>query len=400
MELNKVSLNVRCTELRSKGGFYISPNGCMTPKTRHSTIWGKLDYDLIPYEFQTNPHVYIPKSAYELNENGDPKSVSGFFKFSRSNFNVFAENLGMKMSCFFNTKTSYNCPARLDRSQASILDALSTVNDQNNSIGTMVVSVLGENDYLYTLANLSQVEQPISDLKINLGTIKNFVFDKHKTKTLREKAELVKDLQQDYTYQYLFRDCFGDVDFTSRNSGIIYNNKTNEISVAPQFDYGEMLNVLLTSKLTEPKLDSIENYSETIRPFIRPESIELANAQKLQKFNSSATELGKIETFGEESLRNIDHITQKMPQVAVEFLKELDFFNDVGFMPLLVRDCSNEYTLATKEQSDLTVEFLQSRMETYSQQLYSSLQKFAPEVLANSDLQLHTVQTEPVGPEQ
>ena len=188
---------------------------------------------LIPYEFQTNPHIYIPKTAYELNENGDPESVSGFFKFSRSNYNVFAENLGMKISCFFNTKTSYNCPAKLDRSQASILDALSTVNDQNNSIGTMVVSILGDGDYLYTLANLSQVEQPISDLKINLGTIKNFVFDKNQTKTLKEKATLVKDLQQEYTYQYLFRDCFGDVDFTSRNSGVIYNNKTKSCV----FDY-------------------------------------------------------------------------------------------------------------------------------------------------------------------
>lgn len=394
MELNKVTLNVRCTELRSKGGFYISPNGCMSPKTRHSTIWGKINYDLIPYEFKNLQQIYIPQSACEFNEKGEPESVSGFFKFSRSNFNVFAENLGMKMSCFFNTKTSYNCPARFDRSHASILDALSNITDQNNGIGSMVVSVLGENDYLYTLANISQNEQPISDLKTNLNTIKEFVFDKHKDRTFREKATTVQQLKQEYVYQYLFRDCFGDVDFTSRNSGIIHNSKTNDITLSPQFDYGEMLNILSTSKFTPPKLDSIENYDETIRPFIKQESIDLSNAQKMQKFNSSPEELGRINTYGEESLRNIDFISQKFPNVGIEFLKDLNKFNDLEYMPLLVRSCSNEFTLATNEEVEMSKEFLQSRMETYSQQLYSSLQKFAPDALENSGITLITPQTE------
>ena len=45
--LNNLTLSVRSQELRSKGSFIISPEGHMTPKTRHSTIWGKIDYSLI-----------------------------------------------------------------------------------------------------------------------------------------------------------------------------------------------------------------------------------------------------------------------------------------------------------------------------------------------------------------
>lgn len=388
MEINKVSLSVRCKELRSKGGFYISPSGRMSPQTRHSTIWGKLDYDLIPEEFKTSKNVVIPTNNSTLDEFGTPTAVSGFFKFSRSNFNVFAENLGMKIAYLFNTRTSYNCPARLNTNEHSILDALSTVNDQNNSIGTMVVSVLGLNECLYTLANISGVEQPISDLKTNLSTIKNFVFDKHASCPLSQKAQEIKTLRNEYVYQYLFRDCFGDVDFTSRNSGIIYNNATGQISLAPHFDYGEMLNILLTSKLTPPKLDSIENYNETLRPFVKQESIDRANALKLAKFNSSAKELGKIDTFGEESLKNISHIAQKYPEIGAQFLKDLCAFNEAGYMPVLVEECSNEHTLATDEQVNLSQEFLQSRMDTYTKQLYSALQTYAPDTLQNCGLNL------------
>ena len=47
MEINHVTLSVRSQELRSKGSFIVSPEGNMSPKTRHSTIWGKIDVILL-----------------------------------------------------------------------------------------------------------------------------------------------------------------------------------------------------------------------------------------------------------------------------------------------------------------------------------------------------------------
>jgi len=386
MELNDVTLSVRSKEMRSKGGFHIDPSGCMMPRTRHSTIWGKIDYDLIPEEFKLMTNVSIPTSNYTLNEFGIPNSVSGFFKFSRSNYNVFAESLGMRMASLFKTKTCYNCPARLNQNEDSISHALKQTVDENNNLGTMVVSILGLNDYLYTLANISQVEQPISNLETNLNTIKSFVFDKHKDKPLREKVAEITSLRQEYVYQYLFRDCFGDVDFTSRNSGIIHNPESNKIELAPQFDFGELLNVLLVSKLTPPKLDSIENYDESLRPYVKQEAIDAANASKLQRYNSTPTQLGTINTFGEESLTNITFLAQKYPSVAIDFLKDLIEFNEAGYMDILVLECSNDFTLATKEQVAMTQEFLQSRMDTYTYQLYTSLQTYAPNELQDSEI--------------
>ena len=49
-------------------------------------------------EFKINKNVIIPTNNSTINEFGEPDTVSGFFKFSRSNYNVFAENLGMKIA--------------------------------------------------------------------------------------------------------------------------------------------------------------------------------------------------------------------------------------------------------------------------------------------------------------
>ncbi|MBQ3047880.1 MAG: hypothetical protein IJD48_02575 [Clostridia bacterium] len=77
------------------------------------------------------------------------------------------------------------------------------------------------------MADISQTEQPISNLKTNLETIKAFVLNKHHNHPFKVNADEITSLRKEYVYQYLLRDCFGDVDFTSRNSGLIHNLITN-----------------------------------------------------------------------------------------------------------------------------------------------------------------------------
>ena len=394
MEINHVTLSVRSQELRSKGSFIVSPEGNMSPKTRHSTIWGKIDYSLIPYPFIANKNVVIPTNNSTLNEDGTPNDVSGFYKFSRSNFNVFAESLAMRVASLFDTKTCYNCPAKLNKDEDSINKALKDTVELNH-IGTMVVSFLGKDEYLHTFANIGHDCSPNSDVQKNSNYIKEFVCLKNKDATAEEKTEIYTRLQKEYAYQYLFRDFFGDVDFTSRNSGLVHNMATNEITVAPQFDFGEVLNVLLAYKFSEPKFDSLENYPEHIRPFMKQETIDATNARRLEKYNATPTELGRIYTYGEEDcLFNIKYITKTMPDVTYSFLQDLNNFNNYGYMPVLIQECSNESSLITDEQVHMTQEFLQSRMDFYSEQLKVALQNYAPDFLAENGISLENLSSE------
>jgi len=254
----------------------------------------------------------------------------------------------------------------------------------------MVVSFLGKDDYLHTFANIGHDTSPTSDVQKNCNYIKEFVCLKNRDASPEEKASLTNSLQKEYAYQYLFRDFFGDVDFTSRNSGLVHNMETNEISIAPQFDYGEVLNILLAYKFEEPKFDSIENYPEHIRPFMKQEVIDATNARRLEKYNATPTELGKIHTFSEEDcLFNIKFITKTMPDVTYSFLKDLNNFNSYGYMPVLINECSNESSLITDEQVAQTQEFLQSRMDFYSEQLKVALQNYAPNFLEENGINLN-----------
>ena len=209
-------------------------------------------------------------------------------------------------------------------------------------------------------------------------------------------------MQKEYCYQYLFRDCFGDVDYTSKNAGIIHNENTHEIRLAPNFDFGEMFAILKNSKLTKPNLvdvDSLPEHLKSIPSVV--ESAKRANAMKLEKFNMPAYELGaKNPTFGGESFNNISHICTKFPEVALEFLSKLKEFNKSELLPVLINETAGgeDEQLIPANEKTLVCEYVDGKINSFEQTLIESIQKFAPKEYAeklDSILNCENAETNP-----
>ncbi len=377
--IKTVSLEVLLAEYRSKGSLHIEEDGHVISRSQHQTIWAKVDKEAIPAPIMHFDNIVIPTK----NRESKTGKASAFFKFCKNDFQIYSETLGMRIASLFpGTKTCYNCPAILDKNKPSIQDALTKVNDVNDGKGMLVYSLLDKNEYLYTLMDASKIEKPVSLVEENFKTIQKFIGEKRTDLDLRSRIGLGFNLKKEYAYQWLFRDCFGDVDFTSRNAGIIHNTETNEVRLAPQFDFGEMLNILYKNKFCEPTLDKIENYAGLPNQDKIQEMIERVNASKLAKHNASPTELAKLDTT-DTTQDNITYLTSKQPDIVCSFLKDLNFFNEAQYASVLVREYSDNYNLIPKEQVDMVLEFIQARMDYFSQNLVEGLQQNSPEFLDN-----------------
>ncbi len=394
--MDKVVLTVKNHTFRGKGDFHISEIGIMSPKTRNSAIWGSIEAGFLPDIIFKDQHFVVPTEGRRMKD-GRPITLSAFYKFSKSNFNVFAEYLGAKLASHFNTKTSYNCPAIIDKEESSIYDALTQIPEsKNNSHGSLVLSMLGPNDKLFSFAYVLGKSEPVSDVRFMFKAIKDFVFSNEPDKKTAEV--LVSQFQREFAYQYLFRDCFGDVDFTSKNSGMIKNEETKQISLAPQFDFGELLNTLYRAKICEPKLDRIENYPEHIRSNAIIEMIKRVNENAIKENEAPASEVAQKSTFGEESFKNISNICGKYPDIVAYFLQDIqNFQNGETNISELVENCAiqNNEELINSEQREHVSLFLQERLKVYSENLQEGMETFGPkDYLKNffSNQQKSTVQ--------
>lgn len=103
-----------------KGSFTIHDGGRMYPQTRNQTYWGLASASFIPQEFKDKHNVITSNT----NKTTDASQLSAFFKFSKTNFNVFTETVGMKIASYFNTKTSFNCPVVLTPSEPTLTQNL------------------------------------------------------------------------------------------------------------------------------------------------------------------------------------------------------------------------------------------------------------------------------------
>ena len=401
--MKNVNLIVNNHMGRHKGDFFVSDTGVMSPKTRNRAIWGAVHIkDILQTSFLFDENFMFGFGSHRL-EGDVPVRLSAFFKFQKSNFNVFAESTGMELAYYFNTKTSYNCPAKLDLNEKSIKDALNTISPENSdTYGTLVFSMLEKDEKLYSFSRIQQQEEPTSDIRANLKSIRDFVQEKMPCQSQNYES-LIEKMERNLCYQYLFRDCFGDVDYTSKNSGIIFNENTKEMRLAANFDFGEMLSILYNTKLVKPKLLDTNILSEAekaIPGFV--ESIEKSNQAKLEKYNIPAYELGKnMQTFGDETIKNVDYICSTHPEVAIVFLNSLQEFKQSGILPVLISEtsrneqavesCGKIAPLISEDEQNMVVEYLNGKLETYEETLTSSLQKnLGEETLNNILLQKST----------
>lgn len=377
--IKTASLEVILDLYRTKGSLQIDEDGYVISRSQHQTIWAKVDKEVIPAPIMSFDNIIIPTK----NRESKTGTASAFFKFCKNDFQIYAETLGMRIASLFpGTKTCYNCPAILNKNSPTIQKALTKVNDINNGKGMLVYSLLDKNEYLYTIMDASKVETPVSLVEENFKTIQKFINEKRTDLDLRSRIGLGFDLKKDFSYQWLFRDCFGDVDFTSRNAGLIHNTETNEVRLAPQFDFGEILNILYKNKFCEPTLDKIENYAGLPNQEKWQSLVNRVNATKMAKHNASPKELAQLDTT-DTTQANITYLTTKQPDVVCSFLKDLNYFNEAQYITVLVPEYTDNFNLISREQADLVTQFIQARMDCFSKNLVEGLQQNSPEFFDN-----------------
>lgn len=356
-------------ERSSKGSFRILDGGSMYPQTKNKTCWGLASANFMPAHHKNNLNVVTPLREYSRPD--DATQLSAFYKFQKSNFHVFAESVGMEIASRFRVPTCSNCPVILPPSETTLYSMVEG-EKPDVIIGTLVFSFLNRNQSLHTFASITRNDTPVTNINDNYETIDRFIIDKNPGNYTAERmGAMALSAKQNLSYQFLLRDCFGDVDFTSKNSGLIYDPENDSISCAPHFDFGELMNLLYTSKVKELELDSLENYAENARPFIAPH-IEAINAAKIAKHNAPTYSIAKMETMS-DSQKNRDAICREYPEVAVAFLQDLQAFQQSGELPKIIEQYSGENDLVSTETGTMATEFLDWRMQIYTQQLLVDL---------------------------
>jgi len=368
-----ITLTIRNHTGRSKGDFIIMPHGLMSPATRNPSIWGKVNASLVPKEILCSDQFKFSK---ESTDGKAPEYLSAFFKFQQSDFKTFAEYAGMNLAFCFGEKTSYNCPSRLDIDEPSIQQALSEIS-HNDTIGSTVFSMLGDNERLFSLALIYGKEADLHDVNDYTSIIDNFFYYKMRNSIDEIKGDQ-EQIKRDFLKQYLFRDAFGDVDFSLRNSGIIYNDETKQANIAGHFDFGEMFGVLYASKLTKPELTDINVLPEYMRnnpKFVEP--IENGNKLKLEKYNMSPYDLGlNFHTYGNDSINNIKYISKEYPDVLLEFLTKLRNFRKSNYLEMIIKESSGDEIrqLLTPQEQRYVIEYLNGKLDGYEKTLVEELQ--------------------------
>lgn len=356
-------------ERSSKGSFMILDGGNMYPRTRNTTCWGLVSASFIPPQYKDNLNVVTPLREYTRPE--DASQLSAFYKFQKTPFNVFAESVGMEIASRFRTPTCFNCPVILPPSETTLYSMIEG-EKPDVVMGTLVFSFLNRSQSLHTFASITKNEAPVTNINDSYETIDRFIVAKNPGSFTPEKMHtMALSAKQDLSYQFLVRDCFGDVDFSSKNSGLIYDTEGERIFCAPHFDFGETMNILYTSKIKELQLESLDKYPDSVKPFMA-QHIEAINAAKINKHNASTYSIAKMETMS-DSQKNRDSICQEYPEVAVAFLQDLQAFQQSKALPEIVKQYSGENDLVSTETGDMVVEFLDWRMQIYTQQLLVDL---------------------------
>ena len=365
---------------QSKGSFIIQSDGTMYPATQNKTLWGMASASYIPQEFRLNPNVITAGTNILQLYPNSPVQLPAFFKLAKSPFNIFAEAAAMEIISKMGGTTSFNCPVSIGESEEVLYSFLTPEQKEQPAMGTLVFSFLSRNENLFTFSNITKKESPTTSLTEMWKTIDSFILSKqdetgHSLDTMKAAALTAK---QQLAYQFLCRDMLGDVDFSSRNAGLVYNEGTGEIFAAPQFDFGEALNILFTTKIKPLQLENIEMYPEFLRTPDNIARVKQNNQMRIERRATSPAKLAETPTFAEKSEENIILICKNFPEVAHAFLQDVANLKLTNPIPEIVAKYSGEGNLISAEQGQMTEEFITARIDLYEQHLIEDLQQYGP----------------------
>lgn len=375
-ELVKLYRNI-FEEGTTKGSFFITESGIMTPRTKNVNLWGLTSSSSIPPKYKANPNVVT--SVKQQLQDCAPTQLPAFFKFQKNPTSGFSEAVAMEVSTHFNTRTSYNYPAHIDQSENSLyFFAQNQLPEPQSDFGSLVFSFLSKDEELVSFYKMARSQEISTDFMTISSLIPSFVANNLPNLSKDELSQLTTEINRDYAYQYLLRDYLGDIDYTSKNAGIIINKNAGYATLAPNFDYGESMNLLTEAKFKPPKLDKLEDYPENTRQFMS-QVIDKINESKLKKYNASPKEMAQQNTFEDKSELNIRFICTTYPDVAEAFRQDLQAFISSGQLPQIMGQYAGKDGLVTPEQADMCVEYLEERGAIFENKLTTHLEKVVPD---------------------
>lgn len=192
----------------------------------------------IAESFSDSYMIYLDKS--EISRGDVPENLSVLLKeLRRTDFfsgyedlkKMYNEQVAPKILNFFGCKTVYNATLKQEPFDKYVLS----------------LDFIGENERFYVAKPLNvkkgkelpvlqtyRIEDKLKELYLQLDNLSKAIYEKYGRKPKINRAEIVSE----YLYSYLVRGVFvGDRDFNERNYGFIYNEKTNDVKFAPNFDF-------------------------------------------------------------------------------------------------------------------------------------------------------------------
>lgn len=222
--------------------------------------------DLIPNDIST-----LLKKIIYLKDITDKKSLKNFFEFA------YAEILTSRILNYFNCETVYNDIIISDNLYILSLDFIKsnqkffTTNDIINRM-----AFLGDNSLSYNIEALNNQIPKFCEYLSREYDLTKIKYD-------------LKTINQNIVYSWLIRYIFlGDLDFSGRNFGLLYDHNIGELKTAPNYDFEYCLKKsplanqsAFAGRLAKNNLSYLQkNYSDVYNRFIN----KLKNLIKKNKF--------------------------------------------------------------------------------------------------------------------
>lgn len=179
-------------------------------------------------------------STENAQKKGVPENISillkrlqsmGFISEEHDNRKMYNERVTPRILDFFGAKTTYNEILTVDVLNRYILSVYFIKPKQSFYSAKLLNVKDGEE---LPVAPYFRVQDELKEVDLQLDNLVKKIYEKYHKKPKINREQI----KAEFIYSYLVREVLvGDRDFNERNFGYIYDEKTNEITFAPNFDF-------------------------------------------------------------------------------------------------------------------------------------------------------------------
>lgn len=203
----------------------------------HSGYFKKLGNDL-KNSFTDSYTFYF--SSENAKKNGVPENISivlkqlqsmGFVNEFEDIRKMYNERVTPRVLDFFGVKTCYNEILTLNFLKRYVLSVY-FIKPKESFYTAKLLNVKDGKEL--PVEQTYKIEDKLKELDLQLDNLTASIYQKYHKKPKINREQI----KAEYVYSYLVRGVLvGDRDFNERNFGYIYNEKTNEVTFSPNFDF-------------------------------------------------------------------------------------------------------------------------------------------------------------------